>query len=176
MKILVTGASGFAGKNLVAALKNIKDGKDKTRPELNIEEIYQYDVDSTEKELIDACENADFVFNFAGVNRPQNTDEFMKGNFGFASKLLETLKAKNNVCPVILSSSIQATLVGRYADGEYGKAKKRGRTCFLNMAKKREQRFLFIDSPIFLENGADQTITAQLQPFATILQMSFLYK
>jgi len=147
MKILVTGASGFAGKNLVAALRNIKDGKDKTRPELNIEEIYQYDVDSTEKELVDACENADFVFNFAGVNRPQNTDEFMKGNFGFASKLLDTLKAKNNVCPVVLSSSIQATLVGRYADGEYGKSKKAGEDLFFEYGEEMGAKVLVYRFP-----------------------------
>ncbi len=147
MKILVTGAAGFAGKNLVAALNNIKDGKDRTRPELHIEEIYLYDIDSTEKDLVEACENADFVFNFAGVNRPQNAEEFMQGNFGFASKLLDTLKAKNNNCPVVLSSSIQATLVGRYADGEYGKSKKAGEDLFFDYGEETGAKVLVYRFP-----------------------------
>ena len=123
MKILVTGAKGFVGKNLVAALKNIKDGKDRTHPAISIDEIYCYDIDSSAELLEEACKNADFVFNLAGVNRPQNTDEFMQGNFGFASTLLDTLEKYNNTCPVVLSSSIQATLVGRY-DSDYGRSKK----------------------------------------------------
>ena len=118
MKVLVTGAKGFVGKNLVEALKNIRDGKDKTRPLLSIEEIYCYDIDSSAEELETACRNADFVFNMAGVNRPQSNEEFMQGNFGFASTLLNNLKKYENRCPVMLSSSIQATLIGRYADGE----------------------------------------------------------
>ncbi len=130
MKILITGAAGFAGKNLVCALNNIKEGKDRTRPKLNIEELYLYDIDSDVSILEEGCEKADFVFNFAGVNRPKDPAEFMQGNFGFASTLLNTLKAKKNKCPVVLSSSIQATLVGRYADGEYGKSKKAGEDLF----------------------------------------------
>ena len=126
MKILVTGAKGFVGKNLVCALKNIKDGKDKTHPDLMVDELYLYDINTPAEVLEEGCKNADFVFNLAGVNRPQNTDEFMKGNFGFASELLDKLKKYGNSCPVMLSSSIQATLVGRYADGEYGKSKKAG--------------------------------------------------
>ena len=123
MKILVTGAKGFVGKNLVASLNSIKDGKDKTRPNLQIEEIFEYDID-TAPELLDVfCEQADFVFNLAGVNRPQNAEEFMQGNFGFASTLLDTLKKYNNTCPVMISSSIQATCIGRY-DGDYGRSKK----------------------------------------------------
>ena len=114
MKILVTGAKGFVGKNLCAALKNIADGKDKTHPEIEIEKIYEYDIDSTADELDVYCRDADFVFNLAGVNRPQNSDEFMEGNFGFASTLLENLQKHNNNCPIVLSSSIQATLIGRY--------------------------------------------------------------
>ena len=136
MKILVTGAKGFVGKNLCAALKNLKNGKDKTRPALLVEEIYEYDVDSNPADLDGYCKNADFVFNLAGVNRPQTQEEFMQGNFGFASTLLETLKKHSNKCPVMLSSSIQATLIGRYADGEYGKSKKAGEELFFDYQEK----------------------------------------
>ena len=132
MKILITGAKGFVGKNLCAALRNLKDGKDKTRPALCIEEIFEYDIDSNSAELERYCEKADFVFNLAGVNRPQSQEEFMQGNFGFASTLLDTLKKYNNKCPVMLSSSIQATLIGRYAQGEYGKSKKAGEELFFD--------------------------------------------
>ena len=125
MKILITGAEGFVGKNLTEALKNIRDGKDRTHPELQIEEIFQYDIGSTEEELDYACENCDFVFNLAGVNRPKDAKEFMEGNFGFASKLLDTLKKHNNTCPVMISSSIQATCIGRY-DSDYGRSKRAG--------------------------------------------------
>lgn len=125
MKILVTGAKGFVGKNLVCALNNIKDGKNKTRPELKIERVFEYDIDGTAQELDEYCKESDFVFNLAGVNRPKDPEEFRKGNFGFASRLLETLKKHGNKCPVMLSSSIQATLIGRY-DGEYGRSKKAG--------------------------------------------------
>ncbi len=125
MKILITGAAGFVGKNLVSALKNVRDGKDRTRPALCIEEIFEYDVDSPASLLDEACEAADFVFNLAGVNRPQNVEEFMQGNFGFASMLLETLKKHGNKCPVMISSSIQATCIGRY-DSDYGRSKKAG--------------------------------------------------
>ncbi|MBR0348921.1 MAG: NAD-dependent epimerase/dehydratase family protein [Clostridia bacterium] len=125
MNILVTGAKGFVGKNLCAGLKNIRDGKDRTRPEIKIDEIFEFDVD-TDKALLDEyCAKADFVFNLAGINRPQNTEEFMQGNFGFASELLETLKKYNNTCPVMISSSIQATCIGRY-DSDYGRSKKAG--------------------------------------------------
>ena len=125
MKILITGAAGFVGKNLAAALKNIKDGKDRTHPALSIEELFLYDIDSPAALLDEACREADFVFNLAGVNRPQNAEEFMQGNFGFASKLLDTLKKYGNKCPVMISSSIQATCIGRY-DSDYGRSKKAG--------------------------------------------------
>ena len=125
MKILITGAAGFVGKNLTAALQSVKDGKDKTHPDLTVDELYLYDIDSPASLLEDACKNADFVFNLAGVNRPQNAEEFMQGNFGFASTLLDTLKKYNNTCPVMISSSIQATCIGRY-DSDYGRSKKAG--------------------------------------------------
>lgn len=125
MNILVTGAKGFVGKNLCASLKSIHDGKDRTRPELAIGEIFEYDIDTDPALLDKYCANADFVFNLAGVNRPQNQEEFMQGNFGFASTLLDTLKKHKNTCPVMISSSIQATCIGRY-DNEYGRSKKAG--------------------------------------------------
>lgn len=125
MKILITGANGFVGKNLTEALKNIRDGKDRTHPELAIDEIFLYDIDSTADELCEYCKQADFIFNLAGVNRPQNPEEFMQGNFGFASTLLDTLKKHGNTCPVMISSSIQATCIGRY-DSDYGRSKKAG--------------------------------------------------
>ena len=134
MKILVTGAKGFVGKNLCAALNNIKDGKDRRFPELSIEAVYEYDLDSTPEELDVWCASADFVFNLAGVNRPQNQEEFMAGNFGFASTLLDTLKKHHNTCPVMLSSSIQATLAGRFGTSEYGKSKKAGEELFFDYA------------------------------------------
>ena len=126
MKILVTGAKGFVGKNLCAQLKNIQDGKAKCYGDLTVSAVYAYDIDSTPEELENYCKDCDFVFNLAGVNRPQNQEEFMQGNFGFASALLDTLKKYNNTCPVMISSSIQATLAGRFGTSEYGKSKKAG--------------------------------------------------
>ena len=136
MKILVTGANGFVGRNLVENLKNIQSGKDKTHPPLIIDEIYCYDVDNTLAQLEEYCKNADFVFNLAGVNRPQTQEEFMQGNFGFASLLLDTLEKYGNKCPIMLSSSVQASLIGRYADGEYGKSKKAGEELFFEYGKR----------------------------------------
>jgi len=136
MRILVTGAKGFVGKNLCWALKNIKDGKDRRFPELAIEEVYEYDIDSTPEQLDQWCAEADFVFNLAGVNRPQNQEEFMQGNFGFASTLLDTLKKHKNTCPVMLSSSQQASLTGRFGNSEYGRSKKAGEDLFLEYGKE----------------------------------------
>lgn len=136
MRILVTGAKGMVGTALVNNLKNIRDGKNRTRPDLTIDEIYEYDRDSTRDELESYCRKADFVFNLAGVNRPDNPDDFMKGNFGFASVLLDTLKKYHNTCPVMLSSSIQATLAGRFGNSEYGRSKKAGEELFFAYGKE----------------------------------------
>ena len=136
MKILVTGAKGFVGKNLCWALRNIKEGKDRRFPSLQIEEIFEYDLDSTPEELDAWCSDCDFVFNLAGVNRPQNQEEFMQGNFGFASTLLDTLKVHGNKCPVMLSSSQQASLTGRFGNSEYGRSKKAGEDLFLQYEKE----------------------------------------
>lgn len=147
MNILITGSAGFVGKNLCYALKNIKEGKDKTRPNLRIDEIYEYDV-NTEPELLDEyCAKTDFVFNLAGVNRPQDQTEFMKGNFGFASTLLDTLKKHKNICPVMLSSSIQATLIGRYGQSDYGKSKLAGEELFFDYAQETGAQVLIYRFP-----------------------------
>lgn len=143
---MVTGAKGFVGKNLVCALNNLKDGKDRTRPELKIDAVYEYDIENTAAELDEYCAQADFVFNLAGVNRPKDSEEFKKGNFGFASLLLDTLKKHGNKCPVMLSSSIQATLIGRY-DGEYGRSKKSGEDLFFDYAKETGAKVLVYRFP-----------------------------
>ena len=147
MKILVTGAKGFVGKNLVENLKNIRDGKDRTRPELHIEGIFEYDVDTDPLLLKDYCQEADFVFNLAGVNRPKDTKEFMDGNFGFASKLLDLLKEYKNTAPIMLSSSIQASLEGRFEGSEYGKSKLAGEELFFDYGKETGAKVLVYRFP-----------------------------
>lgn len=147
MNILVTGSKGFVGRNLIEALKNIKYGKDKTRSDLSIDEIFEFDVDSEKEDLALYCSRADFVFNLAGVNRPKDNSEFMQGNFGFASELLDTLKKCGNNCPVMLASSIQASEVGRYADGDYGKSKKAGEELFFDYSQETGAKILIYRFP-----------------------------
>lgn len=146
MKILVTGAKGFVGKNLCAQLKNIKQGKARNY-NVQVDEIYEYDIDSNPEDLEKACREADFVFNLAGVNRPQNQEEFMQGNFGFASTLLDTLKKYKNTCPVMLSSSQQASLTGRFGNSEYGRSKKAGEDLFLDYSKETGAKVLVYRFP-----------------------------
>ena len=147
MKILVTGAKGFVGKNLCAQLKNIRDGKARCYGNVTVSEVYEYDLDSTPEELDAWCASADFVFNLAGVNRPQNASEFMEGNFGFASTLLDTLRAHGNTCPVMLSSSQQASLTGRFGNSEYGRSKKAGEDLFLRYGEDTGARVLVYRFP-----------------------------
>ncbi len=147
MKILVTGAKGFVGRNLCANLRNIQEGKDRRFPELKIEAVFEYDLDSTPEELDQWCAEADFVFNLAGVNRPQNQEEFMQGNFGFASTLLDTLKKHKNTCPVMLSSSQQASLTGRFGNSEYGRSKKAGEDLFLEYGRETGAKVLVYRFP-----------------------------
>ena len=146
MNILVTGAAGFVGKNLCAALKNICDGKDRTRPNIQIDEVWEYDIDSDASLLDTYCERTDFVFHLAGVNRPQKTEEFMQGNFGFAETLFETLKKYGNTCPVVVSSSIQATCIGRY-DSDYGRSKRAGEELAFGYAEETGARVLVYRFP-----------------------------
>ena len=147
MNILITGAAGFAGKNLVAALKNIQQKKDRTHSELVIDEIYEYDIHTEATLLNTYCEKADFIFHFAGVNRPQNNDEFMAGNFGFAETLINLLKRHQNTCPVVLTSSIQATLIGRYANSDYGKSKLAGEELFFQYGEETGAKVLVYRFP-----------------------------
>ena len=147
MRILVTGAKGFVGKNLCATLYNIRDGKDRTRPGLKIDEVFEYDIDTDPSLLDEYCQKADFVFNLAGVNRPKDTSEFMEGNFGFASTLLDTLKKYGNRCPVMLSSSQQASLTGRFGNSEYGRSKKAGEDLFLQYQEETGAKVLIYRFP-----------------------------
>ena len=147
MNVLITGAAGFVGKNLATALACIRDGKDRTHPGLSIGKLYLYDRNSPIELLEEACRNADFVFNLAGVNRPKNPQEFLQGNFGFASTLLDTLKKYHNVCPVMLASSIQATLIGRYGQSDYGKSKLAGETLFFDYSQETGAKVLVYRFP-----------------------------
>lgn len=147
MKILVTGAKGFVGKNLCCQLNNIKEGKARCYGDLQVDEVFEYDIDSTPEQLDSWCGECDFVFNLAGVNRPKDNDEFMKGNFGFASTLLDTLKKHHNTCPVMLSSSQQASLTGRFGNSEYGRSKKAGEDLFLEYGKKTGAKVLVYRFP-----------------------------
>ncbi len=147
MRVLVTGSNGFVGRNLVWNLRNIQEGRNKTRPELQIDQIWGYDIGTSEALLEDACEHCDFVFNLAGVNRPKDQKEFMEGNFGFASELLERLKKHGNTCPVMLSSSIQASLAGRFAGSEYGRSKQAGEDLFFDYAKETGAKVLVYRFP-----------------------------
>lgn len=147
MKILVTGAKGFVGKNLCCQLNNIKEGKARCYGDLQIDEVFEYDIDSTPEQLDSWCGECDFVFNLAGVNRPKDNDEFMKGNFGFASTLLDTLKKHRNTCPVMLSSSQQASLTGRFGNSEYGRSKKAGEDLFLEYGKETGAKVLVYRFP-----------------------------
>ena len=147
MKILVTGAKGFVGKNLCVQLNNIREGKNKSYGDLTISEVFEYDIDSTLEQLDSYCQSCDFVFNLAGVNRPQNQEEFMQGNFGFASTLLDMLKKYKNTCPVMISSSIQATLAGRFGNSEYGKSKKAGEELMFEYAQETGAKVLVYRFP-----------------------------
>lgn len=147
MKVLVTGAKGFVGKNLCCQLNNIKEGKARCYGDLQVDEVFEYDIDSTPEQLDSWCGECDFVFNLAGVNRPKDNDEFMKGNFGFASTLLDTLKKHHNTCPVMLSSSQQASLTGRFGNSEYGRSKKAGEDLFLEYGKETGAKVLVYRFP-----------------------------
>ena len=176
MKILVTGSGGFVGRNLTENLKNIRDGKNLTRPELNITDIYEYDI-STEESLLDNyCRDCDFVFNLAGVNRPKEQGEFMSGNYGFASTLLDALKRHHNTCPVMLSSSIQATLIGRYADSEYGRSKLAGEELFFRYGQETGARILVYRFPNLFGKWCRPNYNSAVATFCNALANDKKYK
>lgn len=165
MNILVTGAKGFVGRNLCENLKNIRDGKNKTRPDIKIENIYEYDIGSSCEELDEYCKNADFVFNLAGVNRPKDTSEFKKGNSDFAQKLLETLKKHQNKAPVMLSSSVQASLEGRFGDSEYGRSKKSGEELFFEYQNETGAKVLVYRFPNIIGKWARPNYNSAVATF-----------
>ena len=172
MKVLVTGAAGFVGRNLVENLKNIRDGKNRTRPNISVEEIYEYDRNNTLEQLDEWCGKADFVFNLAGVNRPQDPKEFKEGNFGFASTLLDMLKKHHNTCPVMLSSSLQATLAGRFGTSSMDFPSVMVRSCSSIMRLRPVRQFMSIASPISSVNGIARTIIQPWEHSAITLQMT----
>lgn len=176
MRILVTGSNGFVGRNLVWNLKNLRDGRNNTRPNLTITEIYGYDIGASDEVLENACERADFVFNLAGVNRPKDNSEFMAGNFGFASKLLDTLKKHNNTCPVMLSSSIQASLVGRFAGSEYGKSKLAGEELFMDYQKETGSKVLIYRFPNLFGKWCKPNYNSAVATFCNAVANDLEYK
>lgn len=176
MRILVTGSEGFVGKNFVWNLKEIRNGKNRTRPDIVITDIFEYDLDSTQEELEHACREADFVFNLAGVNRPKDDKEFIKGNFGFASTLLDTLKKYNNTCPVMLSSSIQASLTGRYADSEYGKSKLAGEELFFKYASETGTKVLVYRFPNLFGKWCRPNYNSAVATFCNAVANDLEYK
>ena len=175
MKILVTGAKGFVGKNLCAQLKNIRDGKARNYG-VTVTDIYEYDLDSTPAQLDKWCAEADFVFNLAGVNRPKDVKEFMSGNFGFASTLLETLKKHNNTCPVMLSSSQQASLTGRFGDSEYGRSKKAGEDLFLEYGEKYGVKVLVYRFPNLFGKWCRPNYNSAVATFCNAIANDLEYK
>ena len=176
MRILVTGSDGFVGRNLVWNLKEIRDGKNMTRPNINITEIYGYDIGSPIEDLELACERCDFVFNLAGVNRPKDNSEFMEGNFGFATTLLETLKKHGNTCPVMLSSSVQASLAGRFADSEYGKSKLAGEELFFDYSKETGAKVLVYRFPNLFGKWCKPNYNSAVATFCNAFANDLEYK
>lgn len=175
MNILVTGAAGFVGRNLVENLKNIRDGKNKTRPDLSVENIYEYDIDSPLQDLDRFCRDCDFVFNLAGVNRAKNESEFMEGNYGFASLLLEELKRHNNICPIMLSSSVQASLSGRFLDSEYGRSKLEGEELFFKYEAETGARVLVYRFPNLAGKWCRPNYNSAVATFCNAIANDLLY-
>lgn len=173
MKILVTGAKGFVGRNLCAQLNNIKSGKARCYGDLTIDEVFEYDLDSMPEQLEQWCAECEFVFNLAGVNRPQNPEDFMKGNFGFASTLLDTLKKHGNKAPVMLSSSAQASLTGRFGNSEYGRSKKAGEDLFLQYGEENGVKVLVYRFPNLYGKWCRQTTTPPSPLSVITLPMTF---
>lgn len=176
MRILVTGSNGFVGQNLVWNLKEICEGKNKTRPDLSINEIYCYDIGNSQEDLEKACRKCDFVFHLAGVNRPEDHSEFMKGNYEFSLKLLDTLKANNNTCPIMLSSSSQASLAGRFADSEYGMSKLEGEKLFFQYAEETGAKVLIYRFPNLFGKWCRPNYNSAVATFCNAVANNLEYK